>query len=126
MQSLFADEDLAGDDVADGDEDLVDEEGLIVDEGRLQTVVADQEARNMSRLLKRFYRTFFIHSSSHDWRFIKAVPGTIETPPRRDFASVPEGANAMDVTALAGSIIVATEDGTCFYVYGWDHNVALR
>ncbi|ETK85315.1 hypothetical protein L915_09837 [Phytophthora nicotianae] len=84
MQSLFADEDLAGDDVADGDEDLVDEEGLIVDEGRLQTVVADQEARNMSRLLKRFYRTFFIHSSSHDWRFIKAVPGTIETPPRRD------------------------------------------
>ncbi|GMF22955.1 unnamed protein product [Phytophthora lilii] len=115
-----------------GDEGLIDlenqfeEEALVADESQLQADVPDLEARNLSRSLKRFYRTFFVNSTAHDWRFIKAVPGSRDPPARRDFTSVPDGANAMDVSSLAGSILVATEDDTSFYGFGWGNQVALR
>lgn len=32
----------------------------------------------------------------------------------------------MDVSALPDSIVVAIDDDTCFYTYGWNNKMALR
>ncbi|KAG6944217.1 hypothetical protein JG688_00017202 [Phytophthora aleatoria] len=47
-------------------------------------------------------------------------------PVRRDFASPREGDDIMDVRAVPGCILVALDDDTSLYVYGWNHNIALR
>ncbi|KAE8964759.1 hypothetical protein PF010_g30267 [Phytophthora fragariae] len=52
--------------------------------------------------------------------------GTEDQPPRREFLTVPLGADIMNTSALPGSIVVATNDDTCFYAYGWNERFALR
>jgi hypothetical protein len=99
---------------------------MIWEEARVKAAVPDQEARGMSRLLKRFYRTFFPTARAHDWHFIKTPAGTEDQPARREFLTVPPGADIMDTSALPGSMVVATEDDTCFYAYGWNERYALR
>ncbi|KAE8966334.1 hypothetical protein PR001_g28342 [Phytophthora rubi] len=93
---------------------------------RVKAAVPDQDAREMSRLLKRFYRTFFPTASAHNWHFNKTPADTEDQPPRREFLTVPLGADIMDTSALPGSIVVATNDDTCFYAYGWNERLALR
>ncbi|KAE8882129.1 hypothetical protein PF005_g27786 [Phytophthora fragariae] len=93
---------------------------------RVKAAVPDQDAREMSRLLQRFYRTFFPAASAHDWHFNKTPAGTEDQPPRREFLTVPLGADIMDTSALPGSIVVATNDDTCIYAYGWNERLALR
>ncbi|KAE8953286.1 hypothetical protein PR001_g26160 [Phytophthora rubi] len=43
---------------------------------RVKAAMPDQDAREMSRLLKWFYRTFFPTASAHDWHFMKTPAGT--------------------------------------------------
>ncbi|KAE9265245.1 hypothetical protein PR003_g32520 [Phytophthora rubi] len=52
--------------------------------------------------------------------------GTEDQPPRREFLTVPLGADIMNTTALPGSIVVATNDDTCYYACGWNERFALR
>jgi hypothetical protein len=109
-------------------EDWFDDEvnDMIWEEVRVKAAVPDQEARDMSRLLKRFYRSLFPTASAHDWHFIKTPPDTEDQPPRREFLTVPAGADIMDTSALPGSIVVATNNDTCFYAYGWNERYALQ
>ncbi|KAE8897989.1 hypothetical protein PF005_g14784 [Phytophthora fragariae] len=93
---------------------------------RIKVVVPDQDARGMSRLLKRFYRTIFPDASAHNWHLIMSPAGTEDQPPRSEFLTVPLGADIMDTSALPGSIVVATNDDTCYNVYGWNERFALR
>ncbi|KAG7385136.1 hypothetical protein PHYPSEUDO_001849 [Phytophthora pseudosyringae] len=109
-----------------GDEWFVDDERLIEDDGRFQAVVLDQDGRNMSRSLKRFYRAFFRNARANDWRLMKKLAGTADLSARRVFSSVSIGADIIDVSAMPGSIVVATDDDMCFYTYGWNSKVALR
>jgi hypothetical protein len=99
---------------------------LINDEGRVKAVIPDQLARRLSRMLMRFYRTFVPTADANNWEFEKTPAGTDDMPARREFAAVPVGADIMDTSALAGSIFVATDNDTCFYAYGWNHNTVLR
>ncbi|KAG6949173.1 hypothetical protein JG688_00014743 [Phytophthora aleatoria] len=41
-----------------------------------QAVLPDQEARNLSTELKRFYTTFFYDAEANDLRYLKAVAGS--------------------------------------------------
>ncbi|KAE8975602.1 hypothetical protein PR001_g25653, partial [Phytophthora rubi] len=67
---------------------------------RVKAAVPDQDAREMSRLLQRFYRTFFPDASAHNWHLIMTPAGTEDQPPRREFLTVPLGADIMDTSAL--------------------------
>ncbi|KAE8976418.1 hypothetical protein PR002_g25316 [Phytophthora rubi] len=77
---------------------------------RVKAAVPDQDAREMSRLLKRFYRTFFPTASAHDWHFMKTPAGTKVQLPHRDFLTV--GVHIMDVSSLSGPIVVPYYDRT--------------
>ncbi|KAE9295087.1 hypothetical protein PR003_g24105 [Phytophthora rubi] len=115
------------DEMNDGFFGFFDDEANMTEERvRVKVVVPDQDARDMSRLLKRFYRTIFPDASAHNWHFIMTPAGTEDQPPRREFLTVPLGADIMDTSALPGSIVVATNDDTCFYAYGWNERFALR
>ncbi|KAE8976253.1 hypothetical protein PR002_g25362 [Phytophthora rubi] len=103
-----------------------DEANMTEEQVRIKVVVPDQDARGMSRLLKRFYRTIFPDASAHNWHLIMSPAGTEDQPPRSEFLTVPLGADIMDTSALPGSIVVATNDDTCYNVYGWNERLALR
>ncbi|KAE9262122.1 hypothetical protein PF008_g32685 [Phytophthora fragariae] len=75
---------------------------------RVKATMPDQDAREMSRLLKRFYRTFFPTASAHDWHFMKTPAGTKVQLPHRDLLTV--GADIMDVSSLSGPIVVPYYD----------------
>ncbi|KAE9305795.1 hypothetical protein PR003_g21399 [Phytophthora rubi] len=77
---------------------------------RVKAVVPDQDAREMSRLLKRFYRTFFPTASVQDWIFMKTPAGTKVQPPHRDFLTVLLGADILNVSSLSGPIVVPHYD----------------
>ncbi|KAE8970895.1 hypothetical protein PR001_g27066 [Phytophthora rubi] len=115
------------DEMNDGFFGFFDDEANMTEERvRVKVVLPDQDARGMSRLLKRFYRTIFPDASAHNWHLIMTPAGTEDQPPRREFLTVPLGADIMDTSALPGSIVVATNDDTCFYAYGWNERFALR
>jgi hypothetical protein len=82
--------------------------------------------RDMSRSLKRFYKTFFRDAQANDWRFLKTLAGSDDQPVRRDFPSVVHGGDLMQYTALPGTVMVALENDTYLYAYGWNHQVALK
>ncbi|KAE8904601.1 hypothetical protein PF002_g19364 [Phytophthora fragariae] len=107
-------------------EDPVEDHDLINDEGRVKAVIPDQLARRLSRMLVRFYRTFYPAADANDWEYQKTPAGTNDLPARREFAAVPVGTNIMDTSALPGSIFVATDNDTSFYTYGWNHNIVLH
>ncbi|KAE9344271.1 hypothetical protein PR003_g8548 [Phytophthora rubi] len=102
--------------------DILD--NIVGDRGRLQSPVPDQEARTMARMLQRFYKTFIPDSEANDLRWVKILAGMGDLPVRREFRP---GDDPLDVAAIPGGMVVAADDDTCFYVYGWNHhNVALR
>ncbi|KAE9304276.1 hypothetical protein PF008_g22006 [Phytophthora fragariae] len=75
---------------------------------RVKAAVPDQDASEMSRLLKRYYRTFSPTASAHDWHFMKTPAGTKVQLPHRDFLTV--SADIMDVSSLYGPIVVPYYD----------------
>ncbi|KAE8901340.1 hypothetical protein PF003_g14441 [Phytophthora fragariae] len=101
--------------------DILD--NIMEDRGRLQSPVPDQEARTMARMLQRFYKTFIPDSEANDLRWVKIPAGMGDLPVRREFRP---GDDPLDVAAIPGGMVIAVDDDTCFYVYGWNHNVALR
>ncbi|GMF64668.1 unnamed protein product [Phytophthora lilii] len=104
--------------------DMLD--GVLEDASRIHALVPDEESRNMSRILTKFYKTFIVDSEPSEWRWIKTTANSGDLPPRREVPSVQPGGDFMDVGAIPGGIIVALDDDTCLYVYGWNCNVALR
>ncbi|KAE9279446.1 hypothetical protein PR003_g28232 [Phytophthora rubi] len=64
------------------EEEVID---MTEEQVRVEAAVPDQDAREMSRLLQRFYRTFFPATNAHDWHFNKTPAGTEDQPPRREF-----------------------------------------
>ncbi|KAE9010625.1 hypothetical protein PR001_g16122 [Phytophthora rubi] len=71
------------------EEEVID---MTEEQVRVEAAVPDQDAREMSRLLQRFYRTFSPATNAHDWHFNKTPAGTEDQPPRREFLTVPLGA----------------------------------
>ncbi|KAG3077239.1 hypothetical protein PI125_g21321 [Phytophthora idaei] len=110
--------------VTDRESEMI--ENLFEDEGSVQAPVPDEAARGMSLDLRRCFRTFISESDANEWRGVKTLAGTGDLPVRRDFASPGEAIDIMDVRAIPGCILVALDDDTCLYVYGWNHNIALR
>jgi hypothetical protein len=104
--------------------DVLDD--VVEDEGRLQSVVPDQDARDMTSSLKRFYKTFFPDAQANDWRFLKTLAGSEDQPVRRDFPSMERGEDLMNYGALPGTVMVALEDDTYLYAYGWNRQAAHR
>ncbi|KAG2904063.1 hypothetical protein PC117_g21116 [Phytophthora cactorum] len=82
--------------VTDWESEMI--ENLFEDEGSVQAPVPDEAARSMSLDLRRCFRTFISESDTNEWRGVKTFAGTGDLP----------------------------DDDTCLYVYGWNHNIALR
>ncbi|GMF13340.1 unnamed protein product [Phytophthora lilii] len=101
-------------------------ENLFKDEGHLQAPVPDEAARAMSRDLMRYYRTFIPESEANEWRWIKTLAGMGGLPVRREFAPPGPADDMIGVGSIPGCILVALDNGTSLYVYGWNRNVALR
>ncbi|RAW21295.1 hypothetical protein PC110_g22262 [Phytophthora cactorum] len=82
--------------VTDWESEMI--ENLFEDESSVQAPVPDEAARSMSLDLRRCFRTFISESDTNEWRGVKTFAGTGDLP----------------------------DDDTCLYVYGWNHNIALR
>ncbi|KAF1789786.1 hypothetical protein GQ600_24323 [Phytophthora cactorum] len=59
--------------------------GVIEDDSRVQAVLPDQQARNLSVLLRGFVKTFFPEAEAEGWHFIKTLAGSIDCLARREF-----------------------------------------
>ncbi|KAG1691048.1 hypothetical protein DVH05_027330 [Phytophthora capsici] len=104
--------------------DILDD--AVVQEERLHAQVPDEMSLVLTGTLKRFYKTFFPRSQVQDWQFIKTLAGSKPQPARREFNSTLSQADLMDACAIPGSAMIATQDNTFFYVFGWNHKVALK
>ncbi|KAG2765449.1 hypothetical protein Pcac1_g22984 [Phytophthora cactorum] len=82
--------------VTDWESEMI--ENLFEDESSVQAPVPDEAARSMSLDLRRCFRTFISESDTNEWCGVKTLAGTGDLP----------------------------DDDTCLYVYGWNHNIALR
>jgi hypothetical protein len=98
----------------------------VEEEDRLQALVPDETSRSLSATLKRFYKMFFPRSQCQEWRFIKTLAGSNPQPLRREFESAASEADLLDACAIPGSVMIATEDNTFLYAFGWNHKLALK
>jgi hypothetical protein len=64
------------------------------------------------------------HSSATEWTLLRTFAGATDSPVRRDYP--PPNVHAAELGALPGVLLVATQDDTILYGYGWNRLVALR
>jgi hypothetical protein len=70
--------------------------------------------------------TFFPHTNNTEWSMLRTAAGARDSPVRRDFAPPEADIHAADLNALPGLLLVATQDDTVLYGYGWNSMVAFR
>ncbi|KAL3667704.1 hypothetical protein V7S43_007257 [Phytophthora oleae] len=63
---------------------------------------------------------FFPESNPRDWFFLKSLPGGEAQPAHRNFSSIPPDQDLYDYTRLQVSVIVAIDEGSYIYGYGWN------
>ncbi|EGZ30424.1 hypothetical protein PHYSODRAFT_295227 [Phytophthora sojae] len=69
---------------------------------------------------------FFPDSEPRKMIFIKSLPGGDEQPAHRDYSAIPANEDLYDYTRLPGSVIVAIDDGSFIYGYGWNRQLAME
>jgi hypothetical protein len=97
--------------------------GLLEDDARVEADIPDQHARNLTVILWIFIKTLFPEAEAQDWQFIKTLAGSTDCIGRREFET--DLSQVMNVCAIPGSILVATENDTFVYGYGWNVSMAL-
>jgi hypothetical protein len=82
----------------------------------------------LSTILQHYYRTFFpnVQPSMLAWNYLKSYAGAPDQPIHRNFASTTSSLDPLDATALPGSLLLATQDDTMIYGFGWNHQVAFQ
>ncbi|KAE9334557.1 hypothetical protein PR003_g13464 [Phytophthora rubi] len=85
-------------------------------------------AELVSIILEHYYRTFSPNASpsAMDWKFLKSYAGAPDEPIHRNFNLSRSSTNPMDAAALPGSLLLATQDDTLIYGFGWNHQVAFE
>ncbi|KAG7390837.1 hypothetical protein PHYPSEUDO_006659 [Phytophthora pseudosyringae] len=64
--------------------------------------------------------------SDTEWSMLRTAAGSRDSPVRRDFAPPEADIHAADLNALPGLLLVAIQDDTVLYGYGWNSMVAFR
>ncbi|KAG3239147.1 hypothetical protein PI124_g15912 [Phytophthora idaei] len=81
-------------------------DNVLQDIFREQAVLLDQDARNLSTDLKRFYKTFFRDAEANGWRHLKTVAGSQDQPVRRDFPPSSDISKLSNPCSVPGSIMI--------------------
>jgi hypothetical protein len=86
----------------------------------------DALSRQLTVLLRRHYLTFFPHPTVTEWSFLRTMAGAADQPIRRDFPPPGADNHAANLATVPGLLLVATQDDTVMYGFGWNRRVALR
>jgi len=86
----------------------------------------DALSRQLTVLLRRHYLTFFPHATVTEWNFLRTMAGAADQPIRRDFPPPGADNHAANLATVPGLLLVATQDDTVMYGFGWNRRVALR
>lgn len=101
-------------------------DGVLIDEYRSRPALPDDTARDLTVGLEKLIKTFFPVATPGEWEFVKTRCGAQDQLVRREYAPVRSGRAALDVCSLPGSVLIALEDNTFLYGYGWNHHVAMQ
>jgi len=88
--------------------------------------VPDAVARALSVDLERIYKTFFPVATAGDWEFLRTAPGADDQLVHRDFTPVVPGADCANAYSVPGPVLIATQDNTFLYGYGWNNQLAMQ
>jgi hypothetical protein len=101
-------------------------DGEAFDTFRTRALFPDSLSRVITTSFRRHYMTFFPDTSATEWSVLRTAAGSRDSPIRRDFPVVEADIHAADLNAAPGVLLVATQDDTVLYGYGWNHLVAFR
>jgi hypothetical protein len=90
--------------------------------------VPAEPAQWLTQVLEHYYRTFYpdIDQTTIEWNFLKSYGNAPDQSVHRNFLLTRSDQNPMDASVLPGSLLVATQDDTIVYGYGWNHQVAFE
>jgi hypothetical protein len=100
--------------------------GEAFDSQRRQARLPDALSRVLMTTFGHQYMTFFPHATATKWSLLRTLAGALDQPVWRDFQAVIAGDGTANLSSLPVSLLVATQNDTVIYGYGWNRIVALR
>ncbi|ETP10872.1 hypothetical protein F441_13571, partial [Phytophthora nicotianae CJ01A1] len=91
-----------------------------IDKQSTRVVLPDELSRSLSTLFRRHYLTIFPQTTANEWRVVKTIAGDSNQPVRHDFPPPLAGVGAVDLAALPAELLLATQDDTAIYGFGYD------
>ncbi|KAG1708564.1 hypothetical protein DVH05_022192 [Phytophthora capsici] len=91
---------------------------------RLTAEAPFEPVQKLFKTIETGCRTFVPESDPRDWAFLKSLPGDEAQPARREFSPIPPDEDRYDYNRLPAWMIVAIDEGSYIYGYGWNRIAA--
>ncbi|KAG1708567.1 hypothetical protein DVH05_022195 [Phytophthora capsici] len=91
---------------------------------RLTAEAPLEPVQKLFKTIETGCRTFVPESDPRDWAFLKSLPGDEAQPARRNISPIPPDEDRYDYNRLPAWMIVAIDEGSYIYGYGWNRIAA--